>query len=280
MAVKMTKNIPQNSCFCHDGPQLMDDNNTGEKFCKNCGVILESHTIGYSISNEKNTTQRHDYGIGTSPAKIKLSHRASEQISQNESSINRRTREIFQSISPMLQKISATTSINNDAYFLARKCITHNMSKGRTKIDVAAACVMISCKINGKIITEKELLSITNASKKSTRRIYRIIWEKFGIKPISIHERTIKLINRICSDLGISQKIMLQSLDLLDKLKQEEHFIGSHPGTIAGGIVYIMCDEKYSQRRIADISGVSAVSLQNFNKKYRKDLSVSEKKYS
>jgi len=253
-------------------PERIDDSITGEILCKNCGVILESRTIGYSNTNEKNTTQRHDYGIGTSPAKLKLSHRSSEQISRRESSINRRTREIFQSISPMLQKISATTSINNDAYFLARKCVSHNMTQGRTKIDVAAACVMISCKINGKMITEKELLLVTNASKKSTRRIYRIICEKFEIKSISIHEITIKLINKICTDLGISQKIMLQSLELLDKLKREEHFIGSHPGTIAGGIVYIACDKKYSQRRIADVSGVAAVSLQNFNKKIQKRL--------
>ena len=259
-------------CQCKVSPEIIDDCTTGEILCKNCGVILESHTIGYSVSNEKNTAQRHDYGIGTSPAKIKLSHRASEQISQNESSINRRTRELFQTISPMLQKISATTSINRDAYFLARKCISHNMAQGRTKIDVAAACVMISCKINGKMITEKELLLVTNASKKPTRRIYKIIWEKFEIKPISIHERTIKLINRICTDLGISQKIMLQSLKLLDKLKQADHFIGSHPGSIAGGIVYIACDKKYSQKMIADISGVTAVSLQNFNKKIQKRL--------
>ena len=158
-------------CQCKVSPERIDDSITGEVICKNCGVILESHTIGYSNSNEKNTTQRHDYGIGTSPTKLKLSHRSSIKISQNESSINRRTREIFQTISPMLQKISSAQSINNDAYSLARKCITHNMSKGRTKIDVAAACIMISCKINGKMITEKELLLVTNASKKSTRRI-------------------------------------------------------------------------------------------------------------
>lgn len=267
-------------CQCKTPPQAISDSVTGEIICKNCGTILESHTIGYSTSNEKNTAQRHDYGIGTSPVKLKLSHRSSIKISQNESSINKRTRGLFQTISPMLQKISATQLINNDAYFLARKYVSHNTIQGRTKIDVAAACVMVSCKINGKMITEKELLSITNASKKSTRRIYRIILEKFGIKPMPIHERTIKLINKICTDLGISQKIMLQSLELLDKLKQEDHFIGSHPGTVAGGIVYIVCNKKYSQKSIADISGVSDVSLINFNKKYRKDLSVSEKKYS
>lgn len=155
------------------------------------------------------------------------------------------------------------------------------MSQGRTKIDVAAACVIASCKINGKVITEKELLLVTNASKKSTRRIYRIIWEKFGIKSISIHERTIKLINRICTDLGISQKIMLQSLELLDTLKQEDHFIGSHPGTVAGGIVYIACEKKYSQKEIANVSGVTDVSLRNFYQKIQnKDLSASKKKYS
>jgi len=44
------------------------------------------------------------------------------------------------------------------------------MIQGRTKTDVAAACVMISCKINGKMITEKELLSITNDFKKTNKK--------------------------------------------------------------------------------------------------------------
>jgi len=112
-------------CQCKVSPERIEDSITGEVICKNCGVILESHTIGYSVSNEKNTAQRHDYGIGTSPVKLKLSHRSSEQISRNESSTNRRTRELFQTISPMLQKISATQLINNDAYFFGKKmCFT------------------------------------------------------------------------------------------------------------------------------------------------------------
>jgi len=258
-------------CQCKVSPERIDDSITGEVICRNCGVVLESHIIGYSNINEKNTIQRHDYGIGTSPVNLKLSHRSSEQISRNESSTNRRTRELFQTISSMLQKISATQLINNDAYFLARKCVTHNMIQGRTKIDVSAACVMISCKINGKMISEKELLSISNASKKQTRKIYRIILEKFEIKLISIHERTRKLICRICSDLSITQKTMIQALELLDKLKQESD-ISSHSGTVAGVMVYIACDKKYSQRMIANVSGMHEMSLRNFNKKIQKRL--------
>ena len=256
------------ACQCVT-PQKISDNTTGEIICKNCGVILESHTIGHSMSNERNTTQRHDYGIGTEPPKIKVTHNVSLRMSQRESPTNRRTKELFQIMSPMLQKISATQSINNDACFLARKCVSYNLSKGRTRIDVAAACVLASCKINGKVITEKEITLIGNVSKKSTRRIYRMILEKFEVKTIPVHQLTINLISRICSDLGISQKIMIQSLDLLEKIKQKNIGISSHPGTVAGTMVYLSCDGMVSRVKIAKISGVTTNSLRNFTRKIK-----------
>lgn len=56
-------------CQCQS-PQIISDSMTGEIICKNCGIVLESHTIGHSTSNEKNTTHRHDYGIGTELPKL------------------------------------------------------------------------------------------------------------------------------------------------------------------------------------------------------------------
>ena len=259
-------------CQCKN-LQTISDNVTGEIICKNCGTVLESHTIGYTVPNEKNTTQRYDYGIGTEPVNIKLSHRLSEKISRNESLIGNRTMKLFVTITSMLQKISATQSIKNDAYALGRKCTSHGIMKGRTKINVSAACVMAACKVNGKMISETELLSLTNSSKKQTRKIYRIILEQFGVKPIPVHEQTRKLICRICSDLNIPHKTMTRALELLEKVKHENPCICSHPGTVSATMVYVAAEKKYQRKKIAGIVGISNVNIGSL---YRKMMIAAE----
>ena len=272
--------MSQAPCQCVT-PQKISDDTTGEIICKNCGVILESHTVWHSNSNGQNTIQRHDYGIGTEYAKIKLSHRSSEKISRNETHQDKRIKELFMSVNTILQKISATHTIKEEAFNIARKCAIQNIVKGRRKTDVAVACVMVSCKIHGRSIHESEIIKISNTSKKSTRKAYRIILETFNVNTSNIHQRTIRLVNRICTDLGINQKIMLQSLELLEKIKHNDTGISSHPGTVAGTVVYMSCNGMVSQRKIASASGVTDVSLRNFCKKIvNKDLSETHKNHS
>ncbi len=164
-------------------------------------------------------------------------------------------------------QVSATHAIKEEAFNIARKCTTQNMVKGRKKKDVAAACVVISCKIHGKSMPESEIIKISDASKKTTRKVYKIILQTFNVNTINIHQRTTILVNRICSDLGINQKIMLQSLELLEKIKHNDTGISSHPRTVAGAVVYLSCNGMVSQKKIANVSGVTDASLRNFCKK-------------
>ncbi len=269
--------MTDNHCQCVM-PQPISDSVAGEIICKNCGVILESRTIGHTETNEKNTTSRHDYGIGTEPPKIKLSHKSSHKISQRESNKDKRTKELFIELHPILQKISATSAIKDESYHIARECIKNDMIRGRRKTDVATACVIVSCKINGKSMSESEIITISNASKKTTRRVCRIILQTFDVNVVDVHTRTINMINRICSDLNISQKIMMQSLKHLEILKQKDTSISSHPGTVAATMVYLSCEKGFSQGTIAKIAGITEVSLRNFLKKlHNKDLSIIQK---
>ena len=57
---------------------------------------------------------------------------------------------------------------------------------------------------------------------------------------------------------------MLQSLELLEKIKHNDTGISSHPRTIAGSVVYVSCNGKISQKKIANVSRVTDVSLRNF----------------
>ncbi len=254
------------TCQCLT-PKIISDDTAGEILCKNCGIVLESHTTGHSDANEKNTTSRHDYGIGTAPAKIKFVHRSSRQISQRITAQEKKTRELFGEVGLILQKISAVAPIAGEAYGIARKCIRQHLTRGRRRADVAAACVTVACKVHGKAITESEIIKVANSSKKTTRKMSRIILEAFNLNIMTVHQRTIRLTNRICSDLGLSQRVATMSLRLMEKARKNGLVASSNPGTVAGAVVYLSCEKTISQRKIAVLSGVTDVSVRNFCKK-------------
>lgn len=270
--------MPQ-TCQCAT-PTKLSDNVTGEILCAKCGTILESNTTGYTAGNEKNTAARHDYGIGTEPPKLRLAHNASQKIAQHETDEMRKTKNLFLVMRPILQQVSATDAISEEAYGIARVCVKNSTVAGRGNVNVATACVMVACKIHGKSIPESEIISIANARKKITRRAYRRILETQNVKTPDIHTRTIKMINRICSACGMSQKTAAKSVELLERIREKDSMItaSSHPGAVAGYVVYMSCNWEATQNEIAQYAGVSAVSLRNFARKIdRKDLSVIEK---
>ncbi len=93
-------------------------------------------------------------------------------------------------------------------------------------------------------MSEHEIIEIVNANKKPTRKICRIMWQDFGIEPISANERTIQTISRMCSDLNLDGIIEKKSLFLLEQLKKKSKTISSSPATIAAATIYLSSGKK------------------------------------
>ena len=272
----MSNTTLSSQCQCPTAPQIISDNLTGEVICRKCGVVLESNTIGFSVGHEVNTIRRHDYGIGTAPVTLKLEHRSSQRIADADNNKSRKIKNLFLTLEPILQRISATHTIDVEAHLLVKECVKRNLTSGRKKVDLATACVIVACKIHGKSIAESEIISTANASRKNTRRIYRTILQTFDVTTMDVQQRTIKIITRICGDLAISQKTMKRALALLERIKSKDQCVSSNPGTVAGTVVYLCCPKRrFAQHEIAKIAGVTDVSLRNFRKRLDdKDLSI------
>ncbi len=270
--LSITNNIQSKpmACQCKEDQHPIHDDVTGEIICKDCGVVLESNTTGYSESNEKNTLHLHDYGIGTEPTRMRLAHPASQKIASSESASNSKTRGLFMMINPILQNISATTQIKNDAFSIARKCVAKKITHGRVGKNIAVACVMISCKTNGRMISEKELLKISNAPKKGTRKAYRIILERLSISTIPVSKRTEMTICKICSDLKLSTSIRDRSIEMLSRYSSVR--AGANPNNVAGAMIYIASDMRRTQNEIAEKAGVTVVALHTLHKKLKKRM--------
>ena len=264
----MISNNIYTRCQCGKPSKILVDKEAGEIFCGRCGVILESKTIGYSEPNEKNNSARHDYGIGTKTPEIRLPNKTNIQRLSGQNK-NKKVALLFNEIEIISQKLSITKNMQDEACMIGRKSLKIGAKKYRKKL-LAATCVLISCRLNGKPIQFKEIATTANISKKHLWKTYRSVMEEQDINVGYTDDRTKKLINKICAELGLSQKTLLKSLNLFKKIKNTGITTSKHPGTVAAAVVYLVADEKRTMMDVSRVVNISSVSIQAFKKKLKK----------
>lgn len=272
--MKMTTTMKMR-CFCPTPPKQFVDEEKGEIICIRCGKVLESSIAKHSEPNERNTNAMHDFGIGSAPIEahdLKV-NRISQRIAEKKTGKERSTIRLLFEVRPMLEKISATDSIRDECFGIVRKAAAAKIARGRTITDVAAACVLASCRTNGKIITEKEICRMAGSNRKSTRKIYGIIQMEANITPRPLGDRRQATLVKIASDIGMPQTLKKTALEILESLSREGAILeGKNPHVTAATILYYVANSSekkgtaISFSKISRISGVSDVAIKNFAK--------------
>jgi transcription initiation factor TFIIB len=79
--------------------------------------------------------------------------------------------------------------------------------------------------------------------------------------------------------LGLSDKVQAKSLEILKKAKKYEITSGKGPTGVAAAAIYIatvLIGEKRTQREVADIVGVTEVTIRNRYKELIEKLGIEE----
>jgi transcription initiation factor TFIIB len=73
-------------------------------------------------------------------------------------------------------------------------------------------------------------------------------------------------ISRFCSELKLSRDVQAKTLEILKKAADKELTSGRGPTGIAAASIYIasvLCGERRTQREVADVAGVTEVTIRN-----------------
>ncbi len=286
--------------------QLIRDYERGELICNKCGLVIDDSYIDQGPewrafdSEQSDSRSRagspmtytiHDKGLSTDISwknkdsygksiptrnraqlyrlrkwqkRIKVSNAAERNLSQ-----------ALQELERMASNLSIPNDVRESAAVIYRKAVKQNMIRGRSIEGVVAGSIYAACRITNVPRTLDEIASVTRVKKKEIGRTYRIMgrYLKLNIMPSKPDD----YVNRFCSKLKLSAEARRKANDILKLARESDLTSGKGPTGVAAAAIYIaslMTGERRTQRSVAEVAGVTEVTIRNRYKELTEKLQL------
>jgi transcription initiation factor TFIIB len=282
---------------------LTYDDQRGEVICNDCGLLIEEKMVdtgqdagGQFDKSEKKgrggaplSMQKFDSGLTTNVGEISDIYRLEsgqtrkflrlkkwqERVS---TSIERNLRLAMAELRRVSSFLNLPTVVRDEASRVYRFVLQRGLVRGRSMESVIAACIYAACRSYNIPRTLDEIAAASDVPRKEIGRTYRFIIRKLGIKvkPSSPKD----YISRFSSILHLSPKSQNEALKILKKADISELTSGRGPAGIAAAALYVSAllnDEKKTQREVADVAGITEVTIRNRYKELIDRLGIEDK---
>ena len=164
-------------------------------------------------------------------------------------------------------------SIRDNACGIYRNAVGHNLIRGRSIETVVSASIYVACRRCDVPRTLDEIASVSKVTKKEVGRTYRFLSRELNIKlePTSPAD----YVPRFASKIGLSNEVQSKAIEIIEKAKQNGLTSGKGPTGVAAAALYIasvLIGERKTQREIAEVSGVTEVTIRNRYKELSEKL--------
>ena len=282
---------------------LTYDDQRGEIICNDCGLLIEEKMVdtgqdagGQFDKSEKKgrggaplSMQKFDKGLTTNVGEISDIYRLEsgqtrkflrlkkwqERVS---TSIERNLRLAMAELRRVASFLNLPSVVRDEAARVYQFVLQRGLVRGRSMESVIAACIYAACRSYNIPRTLDEIAGASDVPRKEIGRTYRFIIRKLGIKvkPSSPKD----YISRFSSILHLSPKSQNEALKILRKADISELTSGRGPAGIAAAALYVaalMNDEKKTQREVADVAGITEVTIRNRYKELIDRLGIEDK---
>jgi len=143
---------------------------------------------------------------------------------------------------------------------------------------VIAACIYAACRSYNIPRTLDEISNASEVERKEIGRTYRFIIRKIKLKVTPSSPKD--YISRFSSTLHLSPGTQNEALKILRKAEISELTSGRGPAGIAAAALYVAAlinDEKKTQREVADVAGITEVTIRNRYKELLERLDLEDK---
>jgi transcription initiation factor TFIIB len=178
-------------------------------------------------------------------------------------------------LNTLKSKLDLSDTIVERAAYLYRKALTKKITQGRTIAGIILASLYAACRETNAPRTLQDIASAGNITVKDLSRHYRILFNTLDLH-LKSYDST-DFVTRISSTVGLSEKTKRAALDILFQAKEKGLTDGKNPISLAASALYlssIIHDESITQKKIADASGISSVTIRNVAKLIRKNLGI------
>ena len=164
-------------------------------------------------------------------------------------------------------------SVRADASDVYRCAVDKNLIRVRSIEGVVAASLYTSCRRCHVPRTLDEIAKASNVSKKEVGRTYRFLARELKIKlqPTSPAD----YVPRFASNIGLSSEAESKAISIIEKATNKGLTSGRGPTGVAAAALYIasvLLGERKTQQEIADITGVTEVTIRNRYKELSEEL--------
>lgn len=171
--------------------------------------------------------------------------------------------------------LSLPRNVKEEAARIYRKAVEKGLVRGRKIKSTIVASIYIACRELRIPRTLDEIAQNTGENKKDIARCYRLLLRELGIK---IHVvDPVDLVPRIVYALKLSSKVTRKAVEILRKAQEKGITCGKDPAGLAASSVYIaslLVGEHRTQKEVAQVSGVTEVTVRNRHRELAKKLGI------
>jgi transcription initiation factor TFIIB len=288
---------------CSSGKIKYDDIR-GETVCESCGFVLSESMIDvtqeWRAFDEDQRSRRvrtgavltptkHDQGITTEIGKGRgeLFKVASKKRAQyyrltkwHKRLIKSRDRNLSFALSELQRLVSILTlskAIHERVAKLYQQAVNKGLVRGRSTESIIAALLYTTCREEGAPRTLDEISKASGINKKDIGKTYRYIARKLRIRILPAKAQD--YVPRFGSLLGLSERVQVKAVDVLDDAAKYDVTSGKGPIGVAAAALYIaavLSGEKKTQREVADVIGVTEVTIRNRYKEMVDSLGIKD----
>jgi len=167
-------------------------------------------------------------------------------------------------IDRMASALGVPRSVREVASVIYRRALNEDLIRGRSIEGVATSALYAACRQEGIPRSLDEVAEVSRVPQKEIGRTYRYISQELGLelKPVDPKQ----FVPRFASSLGLSEEVQSKATEIIDVSAEQGLLSGKSPTGFAAAAIYaasLLCNEKKTQREVADVAQVTEVTIRN-----------------
>lgn len=270
---------------------LFVNRDKGEVICRDCGLVLEDRMVElgqewreFDSEGGEETRRRtgapmtytqFDQGLGTEVGRKadlfqlgakdrnkffrlrKWQYRISTAIERN-------LKLALAELKRVSSYLKLPRSVEEEAAMIYTQAVQRGLVRGRSMESVVSGALYAACRRHEVPRTLDELADASSIEKKEIGRTYRFVTRELGISILPSNPAD--YIARFASSLKLSPETQSKAVEILEMAQHVELTSGRGPTGIAAAALYVAAlghGEKRTQREVADVAGVTEVTIRN-----------------
>ena len=303
VAVDTRSNSESKACPECGSTHLSFDTVRGELFCDSCGFVMEEKLLDerpeWSAYDKEDETRLSRVGppikkgtlnnqlstvVGTGtvdskgtpiPQKsMRLYYhlgRLQRQVATSGKG-ERSVGAVSRALSRLASQLQLPPVVIEEASYICMRAIKSDLLRGRSIQALVSAAIYMACRNTNVPRTINEVVAVAGIGRKRLTKTVNILSRHLGIraKPVDATD----YVARFCSELALGEDVRALAGNILSKAPEENSL--SPPGTAASAIYLaaLARGQRVPQKRVAQVAGVSEVTLRSHFKMFESLISV------